>query len=185
MALIPYLYAAFYRYQTEGIPPVKGLPYAYGDDRQTYDLADQYLLGEDLLVAPLLGGQTSRRVYLPAGEWFNFWSGRPCPCGWQETEGEHIPVFVRGGTILPFAQPMASVDEASVFLLQPVCYGDCADSRCLLLEDDGHTVGAPGRSVFLTVDGLPADSRRYQLDAFYTPEDYFLKAKERLHEEGR
>ncbi|NCG21149.1 MAG: hypothetical protein GWP91_19225 [Rhodobacterales bacterium] len=59
-----------------GAPMVRHLMLEYPTDRETWDLADQYLLGPDLLVAPVLHqGMTARDVYLPEGQWFHVWSG--------------------------------------------------------------------------------------------------------------
>ena len=55
---------------------VRHLMLEYPTDRETWDLADQYLLGPDLLVAPVLHqGMTARDVYLPEGQWFHVWTG--------------------------------------------------------------------------------------------------------------
>ena len=75
MQFVPYLYAAFIRYHLEGIPPVRALVMDYPDDVKTWTIDDQYMLGDDLLIAPVFAGQTQRDVYLPPGEWFDFWTG--------------------------------------------------------------------------------------------------------------
>lgn len=61
---------------TTGMPMVRHLMLAWPDDADARRVHDQYLLGPDLLVAPVLAeGATTRRVYLPAGRWFDVWNG--------------------------------------------------------------------------------------------------------------
>jgi alpha-D-xyloside xylohydrolase len=72
---MPGLYAAFVRYHLEGIPPVRAVVMDYPEAPNAWTLDDQYILGEDLLVAPLFARQAERQVYLPHGEWFDFWTG--------------------------------------------------------------------------------------------------------------
>ncbi len=83
-----------------GTPIVRHLLFEYDDDVETWALSDQYLLGPDLLVAPILHeGQTERQVYLPADTWFNVWTGEAFDGpGWFTMDGPvgAPPVFSRG-----------------------------------------------------------------------------------------
>ncbi len=74
MQFVPYLYAAFVRYRLQGIPPFRALVMDYPNDPRTWTVDDQYLVGEDLLVAPVVAGEHEREVYLPRGEWIDFWT---------------------------------------------------------------------------------------------------------------
>jgi len=76
MSLIPYLYTAFADYRYQGIPPFRALVMDYPDDPNTFKLDDEYLVGESLLVAPIFGNKTRRRVYLPKGRWHDFQTGK-------------------------------------------------------------------------------------------------------------
>lgn len=168
MALVPYLYAAYYEYHTRGIPPVRGLPCEYACDPVTHTVADEYLFGPSLLVAPMTAAQTARDVYLPAGEWYDFRTGAPVPCGWLRNVSGDIPVFVRGGTILPLAEPLETIRPDSRFTLTPACYGDCEAASCTLIEDDGYTNSTAFREIRLTARGLAADSFRYRMGELRT-----------------
>jgi alpha-glucosidase (family GH31 glycosyl hydrolase) len=74
-------------------------------DPACWRVADQYRLGRDLLVTPVVDeGATTRRLYLPPGDWYDLWSGAALAGGgWAEVDApiERIPVFVRAGAILP------------------------------------------------------------------------------------
>lgn len=139
MQLVPYLYAAFVRYHQEGVPPVRALVMDYPNDVKAWTIDDQYLLGEDLLIAPVFAGQKQRLVYLPEGEWFDFWAGAKMP-GSQSISVtpplDQIPVFVRSGALLPLAQRTLHTAAPEAFRLTVRAYGD-SNRRFTLYEDDG------------------------------------------------
>ncbi len=154
MSLIPYLYTAFCRYAYEGIPPVRPMICDYTDDKRFKDISDQWLLGDSLLVAPVLDAQSSRSVILPVGTWYDFWTH-------QKYDGNqtiqvvsgigHIPVFVKENTILPLAVPLQSVPDGTVFDIKAVCYGPDPEP-CVLYEDDGVSYDAVKRDIFNVVE---------------------------------
>lgn len=72
--MLPELEAAERRYDAEGLPVMRHLALTHPDDPQAVARDDQWMLGDDLLVAPVLEqGATSRRAYLPAGRWVELW----------------------------------------------------------------------------------------------------------------
>ncbi len=94
-ALIPMLTKAFKRYHNEGVPPVRAVVMDYTDDKETYNLDDQWLFCDELLVAPIIAGKGDRRnVYLPVGsEWVDYFTGEPIASGWHEVCTKGIPVY--------------------------------------------------------------------------------------------
>lgn len=139
MKLVPYLYAAFVHYYVEGIPPFRALVMDYPNDPHAWAIDDQYLMGEDLLVAPVTAGEHDRDVYLPEGDWFDYWTHRRIT-GAQRlrvaTPLDHIPLFVRAGAVLPNAEPTLSTKDSNSFALTVQVYGD-GHRPCVLYEDDG------------------------------------------------
>lgn len=93
MQLVPRLIEAFKQYQDMGIPPVRALVMDYTEDKNTYAIDDEYMFCDDLLVAPMTEAQDRRRVYLPEGEWVDYWTGESVKCGWFEVETDNIPVY--------------------------------------------------------------------------------------------
>ncbi len=94
--LIPKLQAAFALYREKGIPPVRALVMDYTDDPETYDIEDEYLFCDDMLVAPItVEDHGQRDVYLPAGEWTDFYSGESVSPGRFAVTTEKIPVYIR------------------------------------------------------------------------------------------
>lgn len=139
MALIPYLYTAYAKYHLEGRPPFRALVMDYPDDPHTYDIDDAYMMGESMLVAPMLTGHSERSVYLPAGTWRCFWTGAAYAGGQIYTIApglERIPVFVKDGTLLPLAEPVPYIADDFVLSISFRQYGENAQP-CLLYEDDG------------------------------------------------
>lgn len=145
MALVPYLYAAFYRYHTEGLPPFRALVLDYPTDKETWNVDDQWLVGDRLLVAPVIAGTGQRReVYLPAGTWFDFWSGARFEGGRKhalEVPLAQIPIFVKDGSLLPLAEPGAHAADPVGLNLTVRVYGD-GHLPLTLIEDDGVTCDA-------------------------------------------
>jgi alpha-D-xyloside xylohydrolase len=150
MSFIPYLYAAFARYRFEGLPPVRALVMDWPDDPAVRKIDDQWMYGDSVLVAPLFAGEKARKVYLPgaaagtaptAEGWHDFWTGTRYEGGRTyeiAADIEHIPLFVREGTLLPLAKPVEFVRPDTVFELSVAAYGDrCGDA--VLYEDDGDT----------------------------------------------
>jgi alpha-D-xyloside xylohydrolase len=137
--LVPYLYAAFIRYHLEGLPPARALVMDYPNDLKAWTIDDQYLLGGDLLVAPVFAGQNEREVYLPEGEWFDFWTGRSTSSLQTlkvTSPLDRIPVFVKSGALLPLAQPTLHTGDPNSFVLTVRGYGS-GDRTTTLYEDDG------------------------------------------------
>ncbi|MGP1395523.1 MAG: TIM-barrel domain-containing protein [Inquilinaceae bacterium] len=92
-----------------GVPPMRPLLLEFPDDLEAFRVEDQFLLGPDLLVAPVLeAGARMRRVYLPAGEtWRDAWTDQVHDGGiWTDVEApiDRIPVFTRGTAAVPIAR---------------------------------------------------------------------------------
>lgn len=104
--LMPYIYNMAWESTTNGTPFMRPMFYNDTTDPELYAAADQYYFGPSLLVAPVLeAGATRRRVYLPRGEWYDFWKpGMPLKGQrWIEVpvDAATIPVFVKAGSVLP------------------------------------------------------------------------------------
>ncbi|MGN6368559.1 MAG: TIM-barrel domain-containing protein [Phycisphaerae bacterium] len=141
MELVPYLYAAFNRYHVDGTPPVRAVVMDYPADANAWNLDDEFMCGDSLLVAPLVKGEMKRSVYLPKGEWFDFWTGKRVEGGRRvdvECAVDRVPVFVKGGTLLPLADPVQHVERGTVFQIHVHRFG-AKPGEAVLYEDDGET----------------------------------------------
>lgn len=102
----PYLYTLVKEGKEKGIPVARALYLHYPNDLNTISIKDQFLLGDRVLVAPILdSGAVNRTVYFPAGTWYDFWSGTIAATGPTTISVsaplDHLPIFVKEGTILP------------------------------------------------------------------------------------
>lgn len=92
--LVPMLKRAFDCYRDTGKPPVRALVMDYTSDAEVYQIDDEYMFCDDLLVAPIIGTESDeRKVYLPQGEWKDFFTGDPVSAGWFTVCTEGIPVY--------------------------------------------------------------------------------------------
>ncbi|HEX4486470.1 MAG TPA: TIM-barrel domain-containing protein [Terriglobales bacterium] len=140
--LLPYLYSAVHECAATGLPIMRALWLHDPDDPRAVACADQYLWGNDILVAPVVEkGATSRNVYLPKGSWFDFWTGERLAGGRDISRAvdlETMPLFVRAGAILPLGPVKQYVEEKVEEPLSLSIYPG-ADGAFLLYEDDGKS----------------------------------------------
>lgn len=94
-ALVPKLKKAFELYKEKGIPPVRALVADYTDDPETYGIDDEYIFCGDMIVAPLSYDTDEREVYLPKGNWRDYWTKEPVESGRFTVVTENIPVYER------------------------------------------------------------------------------------------
>lgn len=103
---LPYLYTLFYRHERTGQPVMRPLWYEFPADKSTYLISDEYMVGPDVLVAPVVKeGMRNRDVYLPRGAaWVDWWTGTLFEGGKQhriQAPLDRLPLFVRAGAIIP------------------------------------------------------------------------------------
>lgn len=103
--LMPYIFSQAVESSRTGVPMMRPLVLVHPEDEACAAVQDEYYFGADLLVAPVLeAGALGRDVYLPSGEWFDFWTGRPLrgpATVWCAADWDQIPVFVRAGAVIP------------------------------------------------------------------------------------
>ncbi len=143
--LMPYLYTLFHEASFSGAPVIRPLYYHYPQDEQACDTQDEFLLGDALLSAPIYEpGASGRRVYLPAGNWFDYWDGSEYPGnGWSDIPAplERWPLFVRGNSIIPGGPPMQYTGQHATDPLTFTCYmAEDGLAHYTLYEDDGSTM---------------------------------------------
>lgn len=151
--LMPYIYSVAAHITLHGASMMRAVALDFPEDAATHSLTDQYMFGPALMVCPvthpmyygpqsraLHGIPEMRSVYLPAGqEWYDFWTGARSTGGrvlQAAAPLETIPLFVRGGSIVPMTEVMQFVDETpeAAYLVR-VYTG--ADAEFLLYEDAG------------------------------------------------
>lgn len=108
--LIPYLWAQAAECSKRGHPMLRPLFFEFPGDPGSWTIEDEYLLGSDLLVAPLVEEGGERDVYLPPGEWVDVQEGKAVAgAGWTRLKAGPVPVILlaRGGRAIPTVEPAA------------------------------------------------------------------------------
>jgi alpha-glucosidase/alpha-D-xyloside xylohydrolase len=140
--LMPYIYTAVKETCETGLPVVRAMWLHYPDDAEAVGRGDQYLFGRDLLVAPVVEkGATNRSLYLPHGQWYDFWTNEAQQGGRAVTRSVDlgtIPLYVRAGAVIPTGPVRQyTAEKVDAPLLLTVYAG--ADGEATLYEDDGET----------------------------------------------
>jgi alpha-D-xyloside xylohydrolase len=161
MQLLPYLYSTFADYYFNGTPPFRAmnLEAGFGSDVEKVEkdfdatenpysealkkeVKDQYMMGEFLLVAPLFNMESERKVILPKGNWYDFYTGEYAGNGEIITVSpglDKIPVFAKDGAIIPMIQKIRQTSEwVKNTPLEIRVFGTAA-GKFILYDDDGTT----------------------------------------------
>ena len=155
--LLPFLYTTLEEAHRTGVPLFRPLLLNYQEDASTYNLDDEFMIGDDLLVAPILKPDLTRRlVYVPAGGWIDYWTGKKYSGGTMinvEAPLDVVPIFVRAGAIIPSGPALNYVGEKPVDPITLNIYPDSSEKASgSLYEDDGlspaYKTGAFRRTTF-------------------------------------
>jgi alpha-glucosidase len=188
--LMPYLYTAFVHAVETGAPVQRPLVFEYQYDAAVADIDDQFLVGSDLLVAPVYRpGTTARQVYLPTGTWYEWFElsegtrlGGP---GFvvAPTPMKAIPVYARGGAVVPL-WPEAPLTTAGYYPveIQLHLFVPAADGayHSQLDEDDGLTMAALDGRRYRTSFELVREGRRLTLTGTVEGDGFPEFARERF-----
>lgn len=190
MQLIPYLYTCFAEYAHYGRPPFRAMNLVEGFNEphkaavgqidaknnpyhkaMLSEIKDQYMMGDQLLIAPLFSGEKSRKVILPAGKWFNFYTGAFVGEGEMITVTpglDHIPVFVRDGGMIPMIENIQVTNGQYDLVVQ--YYGEKAGSF-QLYDDDGTTFDYEKGAYSWRTLSMSKDKNGQLLGSISTPEN--------------
>jgi alpha-glucosidase len=151
--LMPYLYTQMWRASRLNEPVVRPLFYDFPRDDSALGIQDSFMLGPDILVAPVLDeGVSERGVHLPEhpGGWFDFHDGRHFEGGQTVTVEAplgRLPVFVRCGAMIPVTRQIDRVDPRLDTQRELLVFGaPRTGSEGFLYEDDGDTADWRGDS---------------------------------------
>lgn len=161
MQMMPYWYTEFAKYHFEGTPPFRAINLEEGfisesgkekntksleenpyEEALNKEIKDQYMAGEYLLVAPVFTGQTSRKVILPKGNWYDFYTGDYVGNGEiinVTAALNKIPVFVKDGGIIPMMAPILHAPEPNQKVDLEIRHYGKKNNASQLYDDDGET----------------------------------------------
>ncbi|MEM7574974.1 MAG: TIM-barrel domain-containing protein, partial [Bacteroidota bacterium] len=143
--LLPYLYSAFQQHLENGRPLLRNLFFLDQKDPNCRKYGDQFLVGDDLLVCPVMKPKArSMTVYLPKGEWYDYWTNNFQQGGQKiklRLKADQIPIFVPGGSVLP---QVDTTPQSTAELLQAkqlrmdVYYAKTGQSQLYLDQGEGY-----------------------------------------------
>jgi len=142
--LLPYLYTMFWEYINDGVPMLKPLVYFDQADPQTHYRTDEFIFGNQILVCPILEPNAiGRRMYLPVGNWYNYWTEEVVAGKkefWVGTDYDQIPIFIKEGAIIPKYPVQQYVGELEFEEITLDVYYKLGKEKSMLYEDsqDGY-----------------------------------------------
>ncbi len=145
-ALLPYMYSYERQAYERGAGLVRPLIFDYPNDPGSANLTDSWMFGDYLLVSPVLDkGQTTKSIYLPPGQWIDYFRGHTYTGGQTITYSLNdrtwtdIPVFIKRGAVIPTQEVLNYVDEKEVDTVYVDVFPDTSLTSFTYYEDDGKS----------------------------------------------
>lgn len=150
-ALTPYNYSLAYEQQSLGRPLMRPMFYHF-TDTACYSATEQYMWGENILVAPVIKqGTIAKNLYLPAGKWYNYLNNSFIDGGkWISADAgiEEIPILIRPGAFIPTVDGLTNLDAYSTKALNILYVPSGSTTSYSLYDDDGRTNKAVEKKQF-------------------------------------
>ncbi len=141
--LLPYILTQAAECCQSSLPFLRALVLEFPDDPVAPFIEDEYLFGSDILVAPILDETNRRKVYLPAGEWMDYWRKvwLQGPV-WLDVEAplDVLPLYVRRGSILPYGPTQNYVGEKTCDPLTVEIYPQEGQQSRSILTPEGSQI---------------------------------------------
>jgi alpha-glucosidase len=160
-SLIPYIYSAAIEASRTGMPIVRPMALTYPDDRNLDGCVNQFMFGDSLLV-----GAFTDTVYLPEGNWIDYWTGikhagkQTLKCNIPENRGG--PLFIKSGAIIPCQKPVQYIGDQPTGIIILKVYPE-GQSSYTLLEDDGMSFNYETGAVAATQFDCHAEGNQVEL----------------------
>jgi alpha-glucosidase len=185
--LSPYTYTYWFEAHETGLPVTRAMMLEYPDDQKSHDIDSQFLFGREILAAPVQSEDEEWvRVYVPEGEWVNYWTKEKyLGPEWKYIKAEPggVVLLMRGGSIIPMGPMMEYIGQKPVNPLTLEIYPH-GESSFVLYEDDGETYAYENGSYCTTeftcreLDGdlqIRVNAARGEYDRMLETRDYILK----------
>lgn len=176
---MPHLYELFQEASETGMPVMRPMMMHYADDPNTLKLHDQFMVGEDVLVAPVTQSAAKHRiVYLPAGTWYNYWNDNEVYEGGRyimaEADLDTLPIFIRENSAILEGRVKQNADARQESLRVHVYLGEAGSLYKRIYEDDGETLNHQNEKYFSESISISRDNgiisiEEKDIHAGYTP----------------
>ena len=144
--LLPYLYDMMYKCEDSGAPIIRPLLFNYQNDRNTYEINDEFIFGDSILVAPVVEqGARQRLVYLPQGDnWIDYWTGEEHKGGKyiiKEAPLDICPIYIKSLSIIPVGKEQSYIGEKvdDTLMLNIYLSNEDGKSTYTHILDDGES----------------------------------------------
>ena len=138
--LLPYIYTMFWRYSKQGVPMLQPLVLFDQEDAQTHFRTDEFIFGQQILVCPIQEPNAQgRRMYIPRGNWYNYWNDEIVDGGkerWVEADIDKIPLFIKEGAMIPKYPVQQYVGERTIKELLIDVYFKIGKESSTVYEDE-------------------------------------------------
>ncbi len=138
--LLPYIYTTFYQYYNEGTPMLRPLVFFDQSDIETKDRDHEFLCGDHILVCPVIEDLArSRKVYLPASQWYHFWTNELYDGGEEHEVNapiDEMPIFIKAGGIIPRYPIQQFVGEKKIDTVSLDVYYKLGTEDSYFYDDD-------------------------------------------------
>ncbi|RYE17691.1 MAG: DUF4968 domain-containing protein [Sphingobacteriales bacterium] len=141
--LLPYLYSTFWEHHRYGFPILRAIVMQEQEVLKNHFRQDEFTYGDKILICPVMEpGQKSRKVYLPKGDWYNFWTNEVVTGGDEvetPTPLETIPVYIKAGSVIPEYPIMQYVGEKEIEEVKLNVYYTNYEVNSFFFEDHGES----------------------------------------------
>ena len=141
--LLPYYHQLGWEAWQTGIPHMRPLFLEFPGDERLLPVFDQVMLGSALMLCPVVQSRArKRRVIFPAGTWYDFWTDEKIeggPNGQVDAPIDRLPLFVRGGSILPMGPVMQFIPDDHRFEELELHFYPPFDGSITLFDADPKT----------------------------------------------
>jgi alpha-glucosidase (family GH31 glycosyl hydrolase) len=141
--LLPYYYSCAWTAYKTGIPIIRPIFMEFPQDAAAWTIQDQVMIGDAIMLAPVVtAGAQTRMVYLPNGEWYDYWKKKKYDGGKHHTVDaplNKVPLFVKSGSILSIGPEMAFIPEKHAFNQLELHFWGMREGSHSIYDDDGIT----------------------------------------------
>ena len=141
--LLPYLYSESVKSARDGLPVMRHLVFEFQEDPTSWNIDDQFMFGESIMVAPILTRQDHRKAWIPPGLWYEGTSGRMIegPC-WIEVQADlaTVPIYFRGGHAVALGPEITHTNEKPEGPLTIMVFPDNQGLAAMRMETENGAV---------------------------------------------
>jgi alpha-glucosidase (family GH31 glycosyl hydrolase) len=185
-SLLPYNYTLAYHNTVDGLPLMKPIDFYEPDNELLRNINDEFLWGEDFLVAPVLDSVFQREVVFPGGKWYDWFTGKEYEGHKKytiETPIEKLPLFVKEGAIIPTSEIMLNTKNynADSLVLHYFPDTNMVESKFTMFNDNGKNPNSISEKQYelLNFEGIAAANKIHFTLTSVSADGKYISAEKR------